>query len=416
MKTQYSTWLQQAFTFLLWGLIFYLAGLPSLKFDTAESPVVIIWFPAGVAVAAFMCSYRRDYPLLIVIFTLMTAFLDKQWGSQLPFAHLLLEDFLSIPLTVAIAWIVRHFARMHDDLHIILVWIVATLVISCLDSLIVGSGYAIVQGLPPFSNFWHGFIANVTGIFFATPVVMGVLNRHERFVTNSLLLKSIGFILWLVMCAITGIIFDHDFSKETTHAPGLYFFLICLPVLVVMLLSLFWGRPGGSLALLTFGAIVIYNTSQDKGPFFLKSFVYTESLLLALSYLSVTALLVVFIRVIRCFANNRDSVSQVAFYRLTPATGEIHWDNMHSCFPDNLQFSRISNVEDVLKYIHPRDKEKLYTHWFSPSHQSSILFFRIQTTNGQWVTLADQCAMHTVVDGKNIVVGYWQVSRFHLAY
>lgn len=77
MKAYFPTWLQQLSILLMWGLIFYLAGLTSLKFDDPDSSIAIIWFPAGVAVAAFLSARWRDYPSLIVIFTLANVLLDE---------------------------------------------------------------------------------------------------------------------------------------------------------------------------------------------------------------------------------------------------------------------------------------------------------------------------------------------------
>lgn len=416
MKTQFPSWLQQSFILLLWGLIFYLAGLPSLKFNDPISSIAIIWFPSGVAVAAFLSARWRDYPEFIVIFTLATTLLDEQWDTPHTFALSLLYAFLSIPSTVFIAWTVRCFARMYDDLHIILVWIGSTLAISALDSLIVGSSYAMAQNLAPFSLFWHGFIADVTGIFFATPIVMGVLNQHERFAANSVISKCIAFVIWLELCTITGIVFGHDLPWMAKHATSLYFGLVCLPIVAVMLLSVLWGNLGGSVALLTLGGIVIYYTDQHKGPFSLKNLSYTESLLLALSYLSATALLVIFIRVVRRLNNNRDVGGHGAFYRLSTASGMIHWENTLSTLPGNMQPSGLKCIDDVLQRVHPRDKDKLHAHWLSAArNQHTALIFRIQVPDGQWVTLVDQGSMHMIADGEDIIVGNWQASRFHLA-
>lgn len=385
-------------------------------FGDTTSHIAIIWFPAGVSVAAFLRARWRYYPALIIVFTLATALLFEQWDVPHPFALSLLYAFLSTPSPVIIAWVVRRFAWMHDALHFVIVWIVATLAISALDSLIVGGGYALVLGLAPLSLFWHGFIADITGIFFATPIVMGFLNQHERFEAISLRSKCVGFALWLMMCAIAGIVFGHDYPWVAKHATALYFGLACLPIVAVMLLSVVWGSPGGSLALLTLGAIVIYYTDQHKGPFFLKSLAYTESLLLALSYLSATALLVVFIRVVKRLTNNRNSVPQAAFYRTAPGSGVIHWENTLSQLPGNLQFAELSRIEDVLQHVHPSDKDKLRAHWLSlTKKQHSSLTFRIQAPEGQWMTLVDRGSMHRVANGEYIIVGNWQASRFLLA-
>lgn len=53
MKAYFPTWLQQSSILLVWGLIFYLAGLTSLKFDDTDSSIAIIWFPAGLQLLLF---------------------------------------------------------------------------------------------------------------------------------------------------------------------------------------------------------------------------------------------------------------------------------------------------------------------------------------------------------------------------
>lgn len=421
MKTHFPIWLQQSFILIVWGLVFYLAGLPSLRFNDPDSSISIIWFPAGVAVAAFLSARWRDYPALIVIFTLSTVLLDGDWSSPLTFAISLLYAFLSIPSTVAIAWAVRRFARLNDDLHIILVWIIATLAISALDSLLLGGGFALVDGKQVFSLFWDGFLADITGIFFATPIVMGFINKNEHTSTDNHVSKLIGLVFWLLLCAVAGIIFGHDLPWVAKHAAALYFALACLPIVLVMILCVFWGNLGGSVALLTLGAIVLYFTDQHKGPFFLKSFPYIESLFLALSYLSATTLLVVFIRVVRRSTRNHDPETGLiavngVFYRLNTSSCSLIWENDLTVLLGNMGPHTLSSVEDVLQRVDPRDRNILRAHWFDVSQgKRASLIFRIQAFNDQWITLVDRGSMHMVSEGDNIIVGNWQASRYHLA-
>ncbi|TBL52608.1 histidine kinase [Obesumbacterium proteus] len=421
MKPYFPMWLQQSFILLLWGLIFYLAGLTSLRFDDPESSIAIIWFPAGIAVAAFLSARWRDYPALIIIFTLANVLLDEEWKSPLTFAISVLYSFLSIPSTVIIAWVVRRFARLNDDLHIILVWIMATLVISALDSFVVGGGFAFVHDVPFIELFWQGFVADITGIFFATPIVMGFINKNAAYSASNRVSKTIGFTLWLVLCATAGVVFGHELPWVAKHATALYFGLACLPIAIVMMICIFWGNLGGSVALLTLGAIVIYFTDQHQGPFFQKSLTYTESLFLALSYLSATTLLVVFIRVVRRSTRNHDPetgriVGNGVFYRLNASSGAFVWENDLALLLGHLEPGAFDLVDDVLQRVHPRDREKLRTHWLSCSQDKrGSMIFRIQALNGQWVTLVDKGSMRLVSDGEDIIVGNWQASRYHLA-
>jgi len=121
-------------------------------------------------------------------------------------------------------------------------------------------------------------------------------NRHCR--------QFFGIVLLLLLCAITGFIFGSQATELLHHTAALYFALACLPIVLTMMLSVACGNRGGSVALLTLGIIVIYYTDQHKGPFFLQGLQFTESLVLALSYLSATALLVIFTRVLCCTVNN----------------------------------------------------------------------------------------------------------------
>lgn len=414
-------WLQKVTTLLLWGLTFYLAGLASLKFDDPDSSIALMWFPAGVAVAAFLSARWRDYLALLVLFTLTTVLLDAQWHSSEGLALSVGYAFLSMPASVIIAWIVRRFARLNDDLHVILLWIVATLIISALDALVVGGGYALLHGQPLLSTVWRGFIADVTGIVFATTIVMGFINKRGPRLATHRMARISGLALWLVLCAITAFIFGLPPSGLTADTAALYFGLACLPVALVMILAMLWGNRGGSVALLTLGSIVIYDTDRHQGPFFIHAFGSAESLLLALSYLSATALLVVFIRVIRRSTSSFDPdtgrlAGQGVFYRLDPASGMLHWEGELSTLLGPVEPELWKRAEQVLQRVHPQDRDPLYAHWFaSPGHKRVPLLFRIQVPEGEWVTLVDSGGIHITQNEEDAIVGNWQASHYHLA-
>lgn len=406
---------------LLWGLTFYLAGLASLKFDAPDSTIALMWFPAGVAVAAFLSARWRDYPTLLVLFTLTTILLDEQWHSPESFVLSVGYAFLSMPASIVIAWIVRRFARLNDDLHVILLWIVATLIISALDALVVGGGYALLHGQPLLNTVWFGFIADVTGIVFATTIVMGFINKRGPRVATHRMARISGLALWLVLCAITASIFDLTSSGLTTDIAALYFGLACLPVVFVMILAMLWGNRGGSIALLTLGSIVIYHTDRHRGPFFIDTFGSAESLLLALSYLSAAALLVVFIRVIRRSNSSFDPdtgrlAGQGVFYRIEPASGALHWEGELSTLLGPVEPELWTHAEQVLQRVHPLERNQLYAHWFASTlEKRGPLLFRIQVPDGEWVTLVDSGGVHITQNEEDAIVGNWQASHYHLA-
>ena len=81
-----------------------------------------------------------------------------------------------------------------------------------------------------------------------------------------------------------------------------------------------------------------------------------------------------------------------------------------------MKHGALDNVEKVLQRVHLRDKEKLRSHWIACSQDKrGSIIFRIQTFNDRWITLVDTGSVHTVLDGEDIIVGNWQVSRYHLA-
>ncbi|WP_227317059.1 MASE1 domain-containing protein [Cedecea davisae] len=421
MKTYFPSWLQRTFILLLWGMVYYLSGLISLKFDDPSSAIAIVWFPSGVAVAAFLSARWRDYPVLILIFALMSVLLDEAWQSVPIFVTTLGYSLLAMPANVLIAWIVRRFSRANDDLHVILLWICATFIVSLFDALLVGGGYAFFTDQPMTKTIWNGFVADVTGIFFATTVVMGFVNKRGPTASASWPTRLAGLALLLLLCAATAFIFGYKGSWLRTEAAALYFALSCLPIVLTMMLSLVWGNRGGSIGLLALGAIVIHFTDQHQGPFFLRGLSFTESLLLALSYLSAAALLIVFVRVLRRSTNrfNPDTgrlAGNGVLYRLEPATGVFNWENDLSSLLGSASPDEFNTVERVLRHVHPSDREKLRQHWFTPAQtRHSALIFRIKTNNDEWLTLVDSGGVAMSNGGARIIVGNWQTSHYDLA-
>lgn len=405
---------RQAFTLLFWGVLYYLAGLISLRFDDPTSPIAIIWFPSGVAVAAFLFARWRSYIALFVVFTLADLLMKDGWHHT-PLVSLA-DALLSMPASVAIAWAVRRFARLNDDLHTILIWISATLIFSGLDALIIGGGFALVHNQPLFSWFWQSFIADIAGIFFATTIIMGFINRRLVSARGTLQSGFLGAALWLLLCISSWFIFSYPLIWLQQNATAIYFALACLPIILAIMLSVAWGNRGGSFALLTLGIVVIYYTNHQRGPFFLKGLHLGESLLLALSYLSATALLIVFIRVIQHSTNSfNPDTGRVAgkgvMYRLNTQSGALQWeDELSSLF----EAGRLDSIDQVLQRVHPHDRDKLRNHWQIHNHSLSRppLVFRLRASEGEWLTLVDSSCILQDEKEESIIVGNWQASHY----
>jgi len=343
---------------------------------------------------------------------------DEAWQSLGKLFFSLSYSVLEMPASVLIAWAVRRFSRPNDDLQTILLWISATFIISILDAFTVAGAYAFLTQQPIMKTIWYGFFADVTGVFFATTVVMGFINNSILLANVSWKSRMAGLGLLVMLCVVTIFIFSHNITWFKT-APALYFALSCLPIALTLVLSVLWGNLGGSIGLLTLGTIVIHYTDQYQGPFFIRNLNLNESLLLALSYLSAAALLVVFLRVLRRSTNRFNPVTgrlsgNGILYRLEPETGIFNWEDNISSLLDSSLLTDFNTISKVLAHVHPLDREKLRKHWLTTHRrQHDAVIFRIKLNNN-WLTLVDSGGITMANAGKLIIVGNWQTSHYDL--
>nr|WP_241899334.1 MASE1 domain-containing protein [Erwinia sp. OLTSP20] len=401
-------------------IVYYFSGLLSIRFDDPQMHISIVWFPAGVATAAFLHARWRLWPALTLIFILLNLLMDMPTLDNLPIKTL--YAILALPSSLAIAWIVRRFARPGDDLNIITLWFGATVFISFLDALLFALGFSL-SGKNDFSDlFWTGFVSDITGIFLATTVIMGFINSQLRTtIMTSWKNMTLGALIWLALVAITLWVFSGNakaFSIDNmiTHDESLIFAFSGIPIILAAFLTLFWGNQGGSIALLSLSAIVIYYTEKSIGPFFLKGLHSGEPLLLVQSYLTATALLLVFLRVIthnigRFSPENGLQIRQFAIYELNLSNGKLRWDNL----PANLASLHPQILNDkrrLLAQLHPDDQHTLADHWqASPRQQKlSTISFRLQDAMGHWLWVTDSGAVLLEHNGALIILGNWSVS------
>ena len=204
---------------------------------------------------------------------------------------------------------------------------------------------------------------------------------------------------------------------DTDAGAAVYFILACLPIALALAVCVTWRSPGGSIALLVLGSIVVNYTDQKTGPFYVPGLLEGEPLLLAQSYLSITALLVVVIRLMTQSAKPYDPQTgrlggDGVMYQLHPETGDILWDDNLDSLLD-IGTRPLGTIEQVLARVHPEDREKLKQHW-SPdtrTHASSLAF-RIDKGNGDWLTLYDQSPGAMRDARGQVFVGNWQSSRY----
>ncbi|HDL6964063.1 TPA: MASE1 domain-containing protein [Yersinia enterocolitica] len=398
-------------------IIYYLSGIISIKLGDSVSQIPVVWFPAGVATAVFLCSRRCQWPVLLVCFILINLLFDN--SLQEHFILSLIYATLSMSLVMIIPWIVRRFSRPDDNLHVVVIWVFSTIICSLLDALFFSAGFTLLNQGTFKEIFWTGFIADVTGILFATTVIIGFFNT--QFSTNISFVKNkiSGAIVWLILILFTLLIFNNSlkgFIENTLHInnDALIFAFACQPIILAVVLYILWGNKGGSVALLTLATIVIYFTDQGLGPFFLKGLLYGEPLLLVQCYLTATALLMVFLRVLTRNLRRFNEINNGhhAIYQLNLNTGEIDWSNISGELA-NFDPTPLSRVDGLLEQLHPEDKEKLLTHWDGTikSPYLPLLSFRICNSGGDWITITDSESILFNQHEPRMIIGTWCITN-----
>lgn len=413
--------LLQAATLLMWALAYYVTGLISLEFDDPVSQVAVVWFPAGVAVSAFLISQRSRWPLLFVVLLTTRIVLEYLWRHD--WASTLVHSGLSLSAALCIAWLVRRFARPNDDLHAIVLWIIATVVVCALQAALIGAWLSLARDVPLQRLLWVIWIANITGVIFSTIAIMSLLHVDLNIYRTGWLARLSGVIAFLLMCLSTWFIFGVDspwLKSSITDSAGsaMNFALACIPIIFCVVVSVTWGGRGATLALLTLATLVIHHTDMGQGPFFLKGLNPGEPLLLAQCYLCATALLLVFLRVLAKSARRYDldtgrAAGEGVMYRLHPESGEIYWDdNLREVL--GIDAPVLSTVNDVLERVHPKDREKLRRHWSTQQRRQggASLTFRITAQGSDTQVICDNTPGLMADSTGEVIVGNWQISHY----
>ncbi|HDL8493904.1 TPA: MASE1 domain-containing protein [Yersinia enterocolitica] len=408
---------QKVIPIVIWSFIYYLSGVISLKFDDPASHISIVWFPAGVATAAFLCARWHQWPVLLGCFVIINLALDN--SIQENYLLSICYAMLSMPSTMLIAWIVRYYSRQGDDLHVVLMWIFSTIIVSLLDALFFSLGFVLFNRGTFQEIFWVGFVADVTGIFFATTVIMGFFNTRFRTHISPVKNRLSGSIIWVMLCLLTLLTFNNslkEFSGNILHLHNdmLIFTFACLPIILAVMLSISWGNLGGSIALLTLATIVIYFTGKGYGPFFINGLHHGEPLLLVQCYLTATALLMVFLRALTRSTHHFDETDGVqhAVYQLNLSTGEIEWGHLSGELV-SIDPAIMSNMNKLIEQIHPDDRNKVLEHWCSSDEKQNLprLDFRFNDQKGTWVTITDSESILFSHHEPRMIIGNWHITN-----
>lgn len=307
-----------AVSLLAWGALYYLLGWISLFLDGPESRVAFIWLPSGVAVTAFLITTQKQWLALWITLFLARLLLGLTFQHTLHVSLVL--ALFSLTSHLGIAWSVRYFSRGYDRLHKIVNWVISTIVISALAALMGVGWISLLAGSMQMQWLWIVWSANVTGTLFVTPPLMGLLAPADKGARQESLpgVCLVFAVLLATLCIFNGV-------PDRSDNIALIYSLACLPLVLLTATTVICGNRLASLAFILFSAVVIYASWRETGPFYFARLAAEESVLLAQSYLSAAALLLVFIRALKTQTVVGRQPRAIA-YSLDPETGRLVWD------------------------------------------------------------------------------------------
>lgn len=400
-----------------WFLLYYVAGEISEILTPENSDISVVWFPAGIATTAFLCMRKRQWLPLLIGFIVLNLILNGFDSEKIILS--LIYAILAILSCIIIAWIVRRYAQRGDDLHLILLWLSTTIIVSFADAVLFSFSMYWLDNISLKDIFWDGFIADITGNIFATTVIMGLINTRfkkvEPFFKINIILGSVVFILLITSTILifndTAIQIYHSYFHQQRNIAKLS--LLCIPILLAVILSMLWGNRGGSIALLILATITIYYTRSQQGPFYLHGLFRHESLWLIQGYLTVISLLMVFLRVVARSTHRIDDTQgaykqQHLVYQLNLDNGVIEWGNIDYSFPKT-DLITLSNIKQIMESTHPDDREKLAKHWRQGQAHTSlpIITFCLKDKEGRWWNIEDRGSVIFRNNKPVMIVGNW---------
>ncbi|ATF95394.1 MASE1 domain-containing protein [Cedecea neteri] len=383
---------------LLWCVLYFFLGYISLYLDDPVSQVSFVWFPAGIAVSAFLMTPRRFWPYLFLSLFLVRTFLDVTMRHPLEIS--LMHSVISLSTDLSVAWCVRHFTRPHDTLYSLVIWLSATLIASAFAAVLGGGWVVLHHGVGFVQTVWIWWSANVVGTILLTTIVMGLFLRQELEISHKWL---IGGALWLVLCLSTIYVFHQPIGGPRGEA--FLFSLACIPVLVMIMIPVLSGNQMGAMAFLSFCIIVIYYSWQRNGPLFIPGLHPGEPLLLAQCYLSGTALLLNFVYLLK----HHQRTSPASSYYLDPRSGHLTWDQSS---PSRLtqHLSMINHTDQLFSLMSHDDQQIMRERWAIVQNGGAIkgaFRFLLILSPGNTLHLQETKLIALQQPEGVVLIGYW---------
>lgn len=394
----------------VWSVLYFTLGYFSLLLDDPASRVALVWFPAGVAVSAFLSSQRKHWLLIYIVLFLTRTLLDMTMRHSAGTSLVL--SLVSLTCDLSVAWSVLRFAGHADDLRKAVVWLISVCVFSAVAALAGTSWLALQNGISIVHSISIWWAANVVGNIMVTTVLTGLLRSGGPSLKQRWRSALAGALL---MAVSTVLIFTLPPFRE--DEVGMIYTLACLPVLITVIIPMISGNRAGALVYTLFCSFVIYFSWQQIGPFFIKGLRHGEPLLVAQCYLAGTALLIIFIRiqtnsVLKGKAAAQNAVSETA-YCLDTTTGVIDWDPMTPHGMEKI-ISAVRSREALFTLVSPSVKADITSRWQSALTANNIeeeYHFQLRLSDGQELAITERNLLCLPGPHGTVLIGYWSQSQ-----
>ncbi|EPQ3464471.1 MASE1 domain-containing protein [Klebsiella aerogenes] len=393
---------------IIWPVIYLILAFISLKLDDPQNRVAMVWFPAGAAVSAFLSLPRRFWPAMYIVLFAARAGMDVLMRHSSETSLILSLISVSGDVTVALA--VQHYSRGQDDFRKVCVWLISTLIISALAGM-AAAGWLSSRHPVSFADtiaLW--WAANVSGNIVATTVLTGLTWEPARKATGDIV-KTLAGVLLVAVVAI--LIFSSPSGEESRA--GLIYGLACLPVLLTAVVPVIAGAQAGALAFLVLSIVVVSFSWHQTGPFFIKGLDPGEPLLLAQGYLSGTAILTIFVRLLLRLPDKLNGPGRKQMhheetaFRMDIRSGRIDWDLQGTpVLTDTV--AHLPDRKNLLQSVDTAVRQQLTSRWEQAIRGLPVggsLIFRLTLPGDEHVMICERGLFFLPGTTGGFLVGYW---------
>lgn len=393
---------------IIWPVIYLILAFISLKLDDPQNRVAMVWFPAGAAVSAFLSLPRRLWPAMYIVLFAARAGMDVLMRHSSETSLILSLISVSGDVTVALA--VQHYSRGQDDFRKVCVWLISTLIISALAGM-AAAGWLSSRHPVSFADtiaLW--WAANVSGNIVATTVLTGLTWEPARKATGDIV-KTLAGVLLVAVVAI--LIFSSPEGEESRA--GLIYGLACLPVLLTAVVPVIAGAQAGALAFLVLSIVVVSFSWHQTGPFFIKGLDPGEPLLLAQGYLSGTAILTIFVRLLLRLPDKLNGPGRKQMhheetaFRMDIRSGRIDWDLQGTpVLTDTV--AHLPDRKILLQSVDTAVRQQLTSRWEQAIRGLPVggsLIFRLTLPGDEHVMICERGLFFLPGTTGGFLVGYW---------